>query len=72
VDPGIRDIKRSVAVYAKGIPLAVVSAVANRHDSPLLPDTLDAIRESGLLLLAEGTSIRLDRGYDSGPPARSC
>ena len=64
VDRGKRGIKRSVAVDAKGIPLAVVSAPANRHDSPLLPDTLDAIRESGLLV--EGASIRLDRGYDSG------
>ncbi len=64
VDRGKRGIKRSVAVDAKGIPLAIVSAPANRHDSPLLPDTLDAIGESGLL--AEGASIRLDRGYDSG------
>lgn len=64
VDRGKRGIKRSVAVDARGIPLAVVTASANRHDSPLLPDTLDAVRESGLL--AEGASIRLDRGYDSG------
>jgi len=64
VDRGKRGIKRSVAVDARGIPLAVVTTPANRHDSPLLPDTLDAIRESGLL--AEGASIRLDRGYDSG------
>jgi transposase len=64
VDRGKRGIKRSVAVDARGIPLTVVTASANRHDSPLLPDTLDAIRESGLL--AEGASIRLDRGYDSG------
>jgi transposase len=64
VDCGKRGIKRSVAVDARGLPLAVVSASANRHDSPLLPDTLDAVRESGLL--EEGASIRLDRGYDSG------
>jgi transposase len=64
VDRGKQGIKRSVAVDARGIPLGVVSAPANRHDSPLLPDTLDAVRESGLL--AEGASIRLDRGYDSG------
>jgi transposase len=64
VDRGKRGIKRSVAVDARGIPLTVVTTPANRHDSPLLPDTLDAIRESGLL--AEGASIRLDRGYDSG------
>ena len=56
-------IKRSVAVDARGIPLGIVSAPANRHDSPLLAGTLDATR--ALDLLPEGTSIRLDRGYDS-------
>jgi IS5 family transposase len=40
-----------------------VTAPANRHDSPLLAGTLDAIR--ALDLLPEGTSIHLDRGYDS-------
>lgn len=64
VDRGKRGIKRSVAVDARGIPLAVVTAPANRHDSPLLTETLDAARGMGLLL--EGSSIRLDRGYDSG------
>jgi transposase len=63
VDRGKRGIKRSVAVDAKGIPLGVLTAPANRHDTSLLPDTLDAVRESGLLL--EGASVRLDRGYDS-------
>ncbi len=63
VDRGKRGIKRSVAVDAKGIPLAVVTAPANRHDSTLLAQTLDAARALGLL--PEGASIRLDRGYDS-------
>jgi len=63
VERGKRGIKRSVAVDARGIPLGVVSAPANRHDSPLLGQTLDAARASGLL--PEGASIRLDRGYDS-------
>jgi len=36
VERGKRGIKRSVAVDARGIPLGVVSAPANRHDSPLL------------------------------------
>ncbi len=63
VDRGKRGIKRSVAVDARGIPLGVVTAPANRHDSPLLAQTLDAARALGLL--PEGTSIRLDRGYDS-------
>src|SRR5215207_90165 len=63
VERGKRGIKRSVAVDARGIPLGVVSAPANRHDSPLLGQTLDAARASGLL--PEGASIHLDRGYDS-------
>ena len=63
VDRGKRGIKRSVVVDGKGIPLGSVSAPANRHDSPLLPETLDAV--GALDLLVEGASIRLDRGYDS-------
>jgi len=63
VDRGKRGIKRSVAVDAKGIPLGIVTAPANRHDTSLLPDTLNTILESGLL--PEGASVRLDRGYDS-------
>jgi hypothetical protein len=47
-----------------------VTAPANRHDSPLLAQTLDAARAEELL--PEGASIRLDRGYDSEAPARSC
>jgi hypothetical protein len=63
VDRRKQGIKRSVAVDAKGIPLGVVTAPANRHDSPLLAGTLDAAR--ALDLLPEGASIHLDRGYDS-------
>ncbi len=63
VDRGKRGVKRSVAVDAKGISLAVVTAPANRHDSPLLEQTLDTARALGLL--PEGTRVRLDRGYDS-------
>jgi len=63
VDHGKWGIKRSVAVDAHGIPLGVVTAPANRHDSPLLAQTLDAAGAPGLL--PEGASIRLDRGYDS-------
>ncbi len=64
VDRGKRGLKRSMAVDAKGIPLGSVSAPANRHDSPLLIPALEA--ESGSLgALPEGTTIHLDRGYDS-------
>jgi len=60
VDRGKRGIKRSVAVDAEGIPLGVLTAPANRHDSPLLSETLDAAGE-----LPERASVHLDRAYDS-------
>jgi transposase len=64
VDRGKRGIKRSIAVDARGIPLGTVTAPANRHDSPLLTETLDAVSEA-LGELPERTSVHLDRGYDS-------
>jgi IS5 family transposase len=64
VDRGKRGIKRSMAVDAEGIPLGAVSAAANRHDSPLLVPTLEAVAET-LGTLPEGASVHLDRGYDS-------
>jgi IS5 family transposase len=60
VDRGKRGIKRSVAVDSEGIPLAVITAPANRHDSPLLSDTLDTAGK-----LPEHASVHLDRAYDS-------
>lgn len=45
VDRGKRGIKRSVAVDADGIPLGAVAAPANRHDSPLLAETLNTVEE---------------------------
>jgi hypothetical protein len=64
VDRGKQGTKRSMAVDERGIPLGAVSAPANRHDSPLLAPTLDAVIET-LGVLPEGTSVHLDRGYDS-------
>ncbi len=64
VDRGKMGIKRSIAVDAWGIPLGAVSAPANRHDSPLLVPTLEAVSEA-LGTLPEGASVHLDRGYDS-------
>ena len=61
VDRGKLGLKRSVAVDAAGIPLATVAAPANRHDSPLLEPTLDA-----LPIPARPMTVHLDRGYDSG------
>jgi len=64
VDRGKQGTKRSMAVDERGIPLGAVSAPANRHDSPLLVPTLDAVSET-LGAMPEGSSIHLDRGYDS-------
>jgi hypothetical protein len=64
VDRGKRGTKRSTAVDAKGIPLGTLTAPANRHDSPLLTETLDVVAQT-LGELPQSTSIHLDRGYDS-------
>lgn len=60
-DRGKRGIKRSTMVDARGIPLAVLTAPANRHASPLLAPTLDAQRK--VLELPEHASVHLDRVY---------
>ena len=65
VDRGKRGIKRSTAVDARGIPLGAVAAPANRHDSPLLAETPDAVVAEALGELPERASAHLDRGYDS-------
>jgi transposase len=63
VDRGKQGLKRSTVVDACGIPLGVITAPANRHDSPLLNDTLDALEALGGL--PDQVSVHLDRGYDS-------
>ena len=63
VDRGKRGIKRSMVVEANGIPLGAIAAPANRHDSPLLGETLDTMGALGEL--PERMSVHLDRGYDS-------
>jgi len=63
VDRGKRGLKRSMMVDAEGIPLGVVAAPANRHDSPLLSKTLEAAEASSEL--PEQASVHLDRAYDS-------
>jgi transposase len=68
VDRGKRGLKRSMMVDAAGIPLGVVSAGANRHDSPLLAPTLEVLWTLGGL--PETVNVHLDRGYDSGPTRR--
>ncbi len=46
VDRGKQGIKRSTVVDGRGILLGAVIAPANRHDSPLLGETLDAVAET--------------------------
>lgn len=63
VDRGKQGIKRSTLVDANGIPIGAIAAPANRHDSPLLDETLDTMEVLGEL--PERMSTHLDRGYDS-------
>ena len=44
--------------------MGTLTAPANRHDSPLLTETLDAVTET-LGELPEQVSVHLDGGYDS-------
>ncbi len=65
VDRGKQGLKRSVVTDGTGIPLHLVSAGANRHDSPLLAPTLAGLDK--LDGLPEDVTVHLDRAYDSGP-----
>ena len=64
VDRRKQGMKRSLLVEGYGIPLGRVLAGANRHDSPLLPPTLDLLDDLGPL--PEQITVHLDSGYDSG------
>ncbi|MFJ2868306.1 IS5 family transposase [Kitasatospora sp. NPDC087314] len=64
VDRGKQGLKRSTACDARGVPLGIVSAGANRHDSPLLGPTLGAATEQ-VGALPDTVNVNLDRGYDS-------
>jgi transposase len=61
VDRGKQGIKRSTLTEAKGIPLGAVLASASRHDSVLLPSTLDKLVA---WVPPEPPTVHLDRGYD--------
>ena len=65
VDRGKQGLKRSVVTDGTGIPLHVVSAGANRHDSPLLGPTLAGLGK--LDELPGEVTVYLDRGYDGHP-----
>jgi hypothetical protein len=58
-------LKRSVATDGRGIPLGVVSAPGNRHDSPLLAPTLEAAERQLDEILPDERTCHLDCGYDS-------
>jgi Transposase DDE domain len=59
-------LKRSTAADGYGIPLGLVSAGANRHDSPLLAPTLAAaLAQAGPM--PGDTTVHLDAAYDSAP-----
>lgn len=64
VDRGKQGLKRSVAADSYGVPLGIVSAEANHHDSPLLGPTLEATKEQ-VGVLPAAVNVNLDRGYDS-------
>jgi hypothetical protein len=63
VDRGKLGWKWSIATDAKGIPMGWVVGPANRHDAVLLPATLEAVDNQGLL--EEIETLHLDRGYDN-------
>jgi transposase len=69
VDRGKQGLKRSTVTDATGIPLHVVAAGANRHDSPLLEPTLTGLEklERDVRDLPDSVQVHLDRAYDTGP-----
>jgi transposase len=69
VDRGKQGLKRSVVTDGAGVPLHVVAAGANRHDSPLLGPTLRGLDRLDRDL-PESVLVHLDRGYD-GQPTRA-
>lgn len=63
-DRGKSGQKRSVLTEGHGLPIGVVLAGANRHDSPLLEPSLDTLGRFGFDL-PERIQVDLDAGYDS-------
>lgn len=63
-DRGKQGWKWSLLADRDGIPFGWASDGANRHDTMLLPATLQAAGERGLL--DEVDTLHLDRGYDNG------
>jgi transposase len=70
VDRGKHGLKRSTIVEAHGIPLGIVAAAANRHDSPLLTPTLHAMVNQ-IRWIPEHVTVHLDAAYDNTPTRES-
>lgn len=64
-DRGKQGTQRSVVTDANGLPLHLVAAAANAHDSPLLEPTLAGVPDA-VGPLPDGACVHLDAGYDSG------
>ena len=64
VDRGKLGWKWSIATDAQGIPIGWVAGAGNRTDMVLLPATLEAVDDQGLLEDIE--TLHLDRGYNNG------
>ena len=64
VDRGKQGTKRSVACDGAGIPLSLLAAGANDHDSPLLEPTLSGVPDM-IGPLPDRPCMHLDRGYNS-------
>lgn len=64
VDRGKQGTKRSVVCEGDGIPLHLVAARANDHDSPLLEPTLAGVCDM-IGPLPARPCMHLDHGYDS-------
>lgn len=65
VDRGKQGLKRLTVTDATGVLLHLVSAGANRHDSPLLGPTLAGLPAVGPS--TTGSTMHLDRAFDNGP-----
>ncbi len=65
VDRAKQGTKRSVVTDGAAIPLHLVAAAANAHDSPLLEPTLAGVPDA-VGPLPDGACVHLDAGYDSG------
>lgn len=64
-DRGKSGQKRSVLIEGNGIPIGVVLAGANRHDSRLLEPTLECLDRLPFSRMPECICVHLDAGYDS-------